>query len=302
MTEGCFRDDNSAAKEGSGDIYDIIGIVGLGLIGGSMAKTLKANTSSLVLGYDKNKAVLQSALSDGSIDGVLTKENISRCELILIALYPKACVDFVTEHRELISDKAMVIDLCGVKTAVIKPLEPLLSEFGFEFIGGHPMAGTEKTGYYNSRNDLFKRASMILVPVKVKEESLRRAERFFRRIGFGETVRTDMEAHDRIIAFTSQLAHVVSNAYVKSPTAKLHYGYSAGSYLDLTRVAWLNEVMWSELFVDNREALADEVDRLIDELKVYSMLIREGRQEELKAVLKEGRLQKEMIDRQGELD
>lgn len=288
-------------REERRDIYEVIGIAGLGLIGGSMAKAIKEQTGSRVLGFDKNEAVLQSALLEGSIDGVLSKDNISSCRLILIALYPRACVDFVTEHRELIRKDAMVIDLCGVKTAVIKPLIPVVETSDFEYIGGHPMAGTEKTGYFNSRGDLFKRASMILVPVKNSEESLERAESFFMSLGFGETVRTDMEAHDRIIAFTSQLAHVVSNAYVKSPTARLHYGYSAGSYRDLTRVAWLNEKMWAELFVDNREALSDEIDRLIEDLKEYSSLIREGRQEELRAILKEGRLQKEMIDRREEL-
>ena len=159
------------------------------------------------------------------------------------------------------------------------------------------MAGTEKTGYKNSRGDLFRGASMLLVPAHNTEEQYKRAEAFFLEIGFGRVVRTSMETHDRIIAFTSQLAHVVSNAYVKSPTAKIHDGYSAGSYLDLTRVAWLNEVMWSELFIDNREALADEIDRLIEDLRIYSELIREGRQDELREVLKEGRELKEMIDR-----
>ena len=287
----------------SGDFksYGTAGVVGLGLIGGSMAKTIKERTGICVFGYDRDEEVLGSALREGSIDEALSKDNIGKCDILLIALYPRAAVDFISGHKELISEGTMVIDLCGVKRAVIKPLMPVLSEAAFDFIGGHPMAGTEKTGYYNSRAGLFDGASMILVPVKNSEESIEKAESFFMSLGFGRTVRTDMDVHDRIIAFTSQLAHVVSNAYVKSPTAKVHDGYSAGSYLDLTRVAWLNEVMWSELFVDNREALADEIDRLIEDLRGYSELIREGRQEELQELLREGRIQKEMIDRREDL-
>ena len=287
----------------SGDFksYGTAGVVGLGLIGGSMAKTIKERTGIRVFGYDRDEEVLGSALREGSIDEALSKDNIGKCDILLIALYPRAAVDFISGHKELISEGTMVIDLCGVKRAVIKPLMPVLSEAAFDFIGGHPMAGTEKTGYYNSRGDLFNSASMIFVPIKASEEEIRRAEAFFMELGFGRTVRTDMDVHDRIIAFTSQLAHVVSNAYVKSPTARVHDGYSAGSYLDLTRVAWLNEVMWTELFLDNREALSYEIDRLCDELKLYSRLIKEGKREELMEELRQGRIQKEMIDRREDL-
>ena len=293
-----MRDGDFGAGEKT---YGTIGIAGLGLIGASMAKTIKRRTKSQVLGFDRDTGVQESALKDGTIDGRLTDNNIGSCELLLIALYPRACVDFISEKKELISRETMVIDLCGVKKAVIEPLMPVLEDAAFSFIGGHPMAGTEKTGYYNSRGDLFNSASMIFVPVKASEEEIRRAEAFFMELGFGRTVRTDMDVHDRIIAFTSQLAHVVSNAYVKSPTARVHDGYSAGSYLDLTRVAWLNEVMWTELFLDNREALSYEIDRLCDELKLYSRLIKEGKREELMEELRQGRIQKEMIDRREDL-
>ena len=286
-----------SSKEMGQEGFPVIGIAGLGLIGGSMTRTIKAETDCRLLGFDINEEVLKTALSDGSIDGILDDESIGNCSLILVALYPRAAVDYVTEKSGVIADDALVIDLCGVKTAVMRPLEPVVASHGFSYIGGHPMAGTEKTGYKNSRGDLFRGASMLLVPAHNTEEQYKRAEAFFLEIGFGRVVRTSMETHDRIIAFTSQLAHVVSNAYVKSPTAKIHDGYSAGSYLDLTRVAWLNEVMWSELFIDNREALADEIDRLIEDLRIYSELIREGRQDELREVLKEGRELKEMIDR-----
>ena len=281
-------------------IYDTIGIIGLGLIGGSMARTIKKHTSSRVLGYDMNQEVMSEALSEEVIDGELTKENAADCELILIGLYPRAAVEAVESLSPCLGEKNLIIDLCGVKTAVIKPLMPVIEGASFSFIGGHPMAGTERTGFGNSSSDMFDGASMILVPIKASEECILRAESFFMELGFGCTVRTSMEKHDRIIAFTSQLAHVVSNAYVKSPTAKLHEGYSAGSYLDLTRVAWLNEVMWAELFMDNREALADEVDRLVEDLKTYSRLIREGRQQELEDELREGRIRKELIDRREE--
>lgn len=283
----------------------IIGIAGLGLIGGSMAKAASAFTDHRVLGFDLDEAVLSAALSDGGIRDVLGEENLPNCDLLLLALYPAASVEYVRSHLGRIRPGCLLVDLCGVKQAVMGPMEELLSSpegSKLRYLGGHPMAGKEKSGYQNADRDLFREASMILVPPEGRREALEQdgtlklAEEFFLSLGFGRITLTTAQEHDRVIAFTSQLAHVVSSAYVKSPTARQHYGFSAGSYKDLTRVARLNETMWTELFLDNRESLLTEVEGIIQRLGEYRDALSEGSRDTLFRLLKEGRECKEGID------
>ena len=283
----------------------IIGIAGLGLIGGSMAKAASAFTDHRVLGFDLNEAVLSAALSDGGIRDVLGEENLPDCDLLLLALYPAASVEYVRSHLGRIRPGCLLVDLCGVKQAVMGPMEELLSSpegSKLRYLGGHPMAGKEKSGYQNADRDLFREASMILVPPEGRREALEQdgtlklAEEFFLSLGFGRITLTTAQEHDRVIAFTSQLAHVVSSAYVKSPTARQHYGFSAGSYKDLTRVARLNETMWTELFLDNRESLLTEVEGIIQRLGEYRDALSEGNRDTLFRLLREGRECKEGID------
>ena len=273
-----------------------VGIVGLGLIGGSMAKAYK-KASWQVWGADINKSVLEQAKNEQAIDGVLDDEKIKKCELILIALYPEAALEFLREKGALFNKESIIMDLCGVKQKVFDAAFVLAKKDGYHFIGAHPMAGLHKVGFSYSSAELFCGASMILVPPDDETaEVMTKAEALLQAPYFGNfTVTTALE-HDRMIAFTSQLAHVVSNAYIKSPTAKAHDGFSAGSYKDLTRVAWLNEVMWSELFLDNRQALGDELDWLIAALKEYREALAENDRARLQALLKDGRLAKERID------
>lgn len=283
----------------------IIGIAGLGLIGGSMAKAASALTDHRVLGFDLDEAVLSAALSDGGIQEVLGEENLPDCDLLLLALYPAASVEYVRSHLKRLRPGCLLIDLCGVKQAVMGPMEELLSSpegSKLRYLGGHPMAGKEKSGYKNADRDLFRGASMILVPPEGRREALAQegtlklAEEFFLSLGFGRITLTTAQEHDRVIAFTSQLAHVVSSAYVKSPTARQHYGFSAGSYKDLTRVARLNETMWTELFLDNRDSLLTEVDGIIRRLTEYRDALSEGNRDMLFRLLREGRECKEGID------
>lgn len=283
----------------------IIGIAGLGLIGGSMAKAASAFTDHRVLGFDLDEAVLSAALSDGGIRDVLGEENLPNCDLLLLALYPAASVEYVRSHLGRIRPGCLLVDLCGVKQAVMGPMEELISSpegSKLRYLGGHPMAGKEKSGYQNADRDLFREASMILVPPEGRREALEQdgtlklAEEFFLSLGFGRITLTTAQEHDRVIAFTSQLAHVVSSAYVKSPTARQHYGFSAGSYKDLTRVARLNETMWTELFLDNRESLLTEVEGIIQRLGEYRDALSEGSRDTLFRLLREGRECKEGID------
>ena len=163
------------------------------------------------------------------------------------------------------------------------------------------MAGTQYSGFKNSRATLFSGAPMVVVPPEgCDEETLSRLRELLTPVGFGSLTVSTAEEHDRIIAFTSQLAHVVSNAYVKSPNAQVHKGFSAGSYRDLTRVAWLNEHMWTELFLENGDYLCEEIDGIIEALSAYRDALSQNDADRLLALLREGRLAKERVDREGE--
>lgn len=272
-------------------------IVGMGLIGGSFAKAFKEKTDFTVYGENRSREVLEKAMAAGAIDDVLDDEKLSQCDLVVVALYPKRLIEWLESHAKAIAKNAVIIDTCGVKQAVCAPCCEIAKKHGFTFIGAHPMAGVEHSGFDYSRGDMFEGASMILVPEKdTPEQKTKWLEDISRSLGFGKIVITTPEEHDRMIAFTSQLAHVVSSAYVQSPCALNHKGFSAGSYRDMTRVATLNEDMWTELFLDNSQTLSDQIDELVDMLKRYSEAIRSHNAPVLKEMLRNGRLIKEKAD------
>ena len=277
-----------------------VGIVGLGLIGGSMAKAIHKYTDCTLLGYNRSSTVLSRALDEGVISGVLTEERLSECELVIIALYPAATVEYVTAHRDQFRKGGIVMDCGGVKGVVCEPLESVVKDAGFWFIGGHPMAGIERSGYANSFPELFQNASLILTPYPGTPEScLDEIWQLAQKLGFGHLQPSTPQEHDHIIAYTSQLAHVVSCAYVGSPSAPNFQGFSAGSFKDMTRVARLNEDMWTELFLENREALVREIDTLVEELAAFAYTIRRGDRENLTKMLRRARIIKETIDKDG---
>ena len=273
-----------------------VGICGLGLIGGSMAKAYSA-AGHTVLGYDKNDAALGYASLAGITSGTLDNTTIPDCELIFIALYPQAAVKYLEEIAPIIDKKTVVIDLCGTKKEICDVGFALAERYGFTFVGGHPMAGTQYSGIKYSKETLFKNAPMVLVPPVYDDiYFLDKIKQLLAPAMFGRITVTTAEEHDAMIAFTSQLAHVVSNAYVKSPTAQKHKGFSAGSYKDMTRVAWLNEYMWSELFLENKEPLLFEIDQIVKSLAEYRDAIASGDKEELISLLRDGRIAKEKVD------
>lgn len=273
-----------------------IGIIGLGLIGGSLAKAISQNTDNTVYGFDVCEQVVKKAVLVNAIEQPLTDELLPQCDIIIVALYPQDTIEYVKSHAALFKPEAIVIDCCGVKTIVCDALIPVAEEHGFLFIGGHPMAGLEHSGFTYAKKSLFNNASMIFTPTKGPIESVSKLKSLFTSIGFTNIQIATPEEHDKNIAFTSQLAHVVSNAYIKSPTAMVHAGFSAGSYKDLTRVAKLNEAMWTELFLENPENLVNEIDTLIDNLKQYSDAIKAADSHTLKSLLKDGREKKALID------
>ena len=270
-----------------------VGIVGLGLIGGSMAKSTKARTGHTVWGADPDKETMTMARMCGAIDAPLTEENLPQCNLILVAIRPAAAVEWVRTHAHLIDPSAILVDLCGVKRTVVSAITPIARERGFAYIGGHPMAGRERGGFTASSEDLYVGASMILTPdQRTDMQLLETLKAFFLDLGFAGLTFSDPEEHDRIIAFTSQLAHIVSSAYVKSPEAQRRRGFSAGSFQDMTRVARLDEDMWTELFLDDADYLTTELDELIVHLREYADAIRARDAQSLRALLRDGREKK----------
>ncbi len=273
-----------------------VGIVGLGLIGGSLAKAYRAHDAR-VLALDTDASVLSFAQLDGTADGVLTPDLLPECDLILIAVRPDASAAYLRESAPHFGAHPLVIDCCGVKECVCSEAFPLAEQYGFTFIGGHPMAGSHRSGYKNARANLFHAAPMVLVPAERDDITLlARAKELLAPAEFGRFSVTTAAEHDRMIAFTSQLAHIVSNAYIKSPTAENHKGFSAGSYKDLTRVAWLDPAMWAELFLENRENVLFELDSLAASLADYREAIEANDIETLTALLDEGRRRKEEVD------
>ena len=273
-----------------------VGIVGLGLIGGSLARAYH-DAGHRVLGFDRDASTVQFALLAGAVDEPLTEENIGQCALLLPAVYPQAAADYLERMGGKLSPEAVVVDCCGIKREICEAGFRLADKYGWLFVGGHPMAGTHFSGFKYSRADLFRGAPMVLVPPVFDDiRLLERVKALLAPPRFGQFSVTTAEEHDRMIAFTSRLAHVVSNAYIKSPTAGTHKGFSAGSYKDLTRVAWLNAPMWTELFLNNKDFLLREIDTLISNLTVYRDALAENDAAALCSALEEGKRRKEEVD------
>ncbi len=274
----------------------LVGVVGLGLIGGSFAKAY-AKAGAEVLAYDLDPSVTRFAILSGCVKGELTDDKLKDCDLILICTYPAAAVRFLEDKGPLFGDKPAVVDCCGTKREVARRGMAVAGKHGFLYVGGHPMAGTQFSGFKHARADLFKGAPMVIVPPRFDDAALLdRIKGLMMPAGFAAISVTTAEEHDRVIAFTSQLAHLVSSAYIKSPTARAHKGFSAGSYKDMTRVAWLNPEMWAELFLDDRDYLIGEVDSLIGHLEEYRDALRADDRETLTALLAEGKAIKEEVD------
>ena len=273
-----------------------VGIVGLGLIGGSMAKSAKDRTGHTVYGIDKEPETMTLARMSGAIDGTLNEHNLPWCDLILLAIRPADAVAWVEENARMIAAKAIVVDLCGVKRNVCAAIAPVARKCGFTYVGGHPMAGRERSGFTASTENLFVDAYMILTPDERTDAShLETLKNFFTDLGFAGLTFSNPDEHDRIVSYTSQLAHIVSSAYVKSPEAQKRRGFSAGSFRDMTRVARLDENMWTELFLDNADYLGAELDILIEHLQEYAKALKEKDADALCALLKDGREKKAAV-------
>lgn len=274
----------------------IVGILGLGLIGGSLAKAY-AKCGHTVYASERNASMLEFAQLAGVVHGQLDIHTIPECDLILPAIYAGGSIEWLENHAAYISKDCLVIDCCGIKAQICECGFSLAQRYGFTFIGGHPMAGSHFSGFKYSRSNLFQGAPMVLVPPKFDEPMLlERAKEALSPCNFGSFSVTTAAEHDKMIAFTSQMPHIVSNAYIKSPTAQLHKGFSAGSYKDLTRVAWLNPQMWAELFLSNKENILEELTIYINSLTQYKEAIEAEDEARLIQILDDGRRRKEEVD------
>ncbi len=273
-----------------------VGILGLGLIGGSLARAY-AKAGHQVLAYDTDESMLAFAQLAGAVTAPLDKNSICNCDLILLSVYADASACWLEENAEYINQSALVMDCCGIKVDICRRCFPLAEKYGFTFVGTHPMAGSHNSGFKYSRSNLFQGAPMVLVPPRFDDPLLlQRVKDALEPCGFKNFSVTTAEEHDKLIAFTSQMPHIISNAYIKSPTALSHMGFSAGSYKDLTRVAWLNPAMWSELFLSNADNVLNELDILIESLQSYRKAIQKQDADTLIALLDEGRKRKEEVD------
>ncbi len=276
----------------------IVGVVGLGLIGGSFAKAY-SKAGHTVYAYDTDASTLSLAITDKVVKAELTDSLLPECDLILICTYPEAACTYMDAKGALFGSKPVVMDCCGTKGNIVDKGMSLAEKYDFTYVGGHPMAGTHFSGFQYSRDNLYVGAPMVIVPPKYDDEAfLDHVKKLLDPAGFGTYTVTTAETHDKIIAFSSQLAHVVSNAYIKSPTSRLHAGFSAGSYKDLTRVAWLNPEMWTQLFFDNKDCLVYEIDTIINSLTEYRDALLHDDRDEMKRLLREGKEIKEEVDGQ----
>ncbi len=272
-----------------------IAIVGLGIIGGSLAKAFAKYTDHHIIGINRTSSTLERALADGAISEIGTVESLGKADLVYMCTYPEHIVSFVSENARYFKKGCVVTDVCGIKSEICSKMAEICKNSGLVFCGSHPMAGKEKFSYDAADSELFKGASYIIVPCLAGEDAVKMLSDRAAELGFATVRITTPAEHDRMIAFTSQLRHVLACSYVKSPCCPDHKGFSAGSYRDVSRVASINENLWTDLFLDNKEPLCEEISILIDNLSMFRQLISEGRADELREQLKQARLVKEAL-------
>lgn len=273
-----------------------IAVAGFGLIGGSLGKAITARTDYTVLAIDRDRTVLSAAVESGAAKRGGGAELLCQADMLVLAMTPAGSVHFLREHAEKLPAGALVTDVCGIKRGVVRDCEEICAAHGLNFLGGHPMAGKEHSGFENATSELFLNASYILTPTENTESAaIEFMEDLTVQIGCRGVTITTPAHHDRMIAFTSQLPHVLAGAYVKSDSAPDHKGYSAGSFRDVSRVATVDEGLWHQLFIENGDLLCAEIDSLIEHLAQYRDAIAAKDKDAVSALIREGRRIKERI-------
>lgn len=271
-----------------------IAIIGLGLIGGSIARRLRGFKNCTIAAYNRTAETILLAKQDGAIDEGSSdpSEVIDGADLIILCLYPQLNVDIIRDNLPRIKKGAVITDVSGVKGFMVEELKKLLPE-DVDFVGAHPMAGREVGGYKSSTDTLFNNASFLITPTKDnKPENIALVRELAEYIGCKHVVTTTPEEHDAIIAYTSQLMHVVAVALCDNPMIERSTFFSAGSLRDCTRVAKINEVMWSELFVENKTELVKRIREMEASLEKMAVATENGDREELEKIMKHACSQK----------
>ena len=271
-----------------------IAIIGLGLIGGSMARRLRGFHDCTIAAYNRTKESLDIAMSDGVIDEAYSNpgDAMENADLIIMCLYPQLNIDFVRENVDRIKSGAVITDVTGVKGFIIKEMQKILPET-VDFIGGHPMAGREVGGYKSSTDTLFDNAPYIITPDRTNSpESIKLVRDMAKYIGCREVVTTTPDEHDSIIAYTSQLMHIVAVALCENPLLERSSSFAGGSLQDRTRIAVINEKMWSELFIENKEHLAYRITEFQECLETIKQATLNGDRDELEKIMKHATEQK----------
>ncbi len=269
-------------------------VVGLGLIGGSYCKAITSYTKHEVYGFDLDHDVISAAEKCGCIKKGADENDFGTFDMIIVALHPNAAISFMNNSINKFRKGAILTDVCGIKGEIVSDITEKAAQHGVHYVGTHPMAGKERFGFEFSDGSLFIGANFIVTPIETTDKnSLLAVETLAKDMGFGKIVETSPFEHDSVIAYTSQLAHVVSSAYVKSPTMQKELGFSAGSFKDMTRIATLNESMWTSLFLANKDCLVYEIDQLVEHLSEYRKAISENDAQTLEKLLRDGRILKE---------
>ena len=265
------------------------GIVGLGLIGGSYAKALRSLKVCKIIGIERCQATAAEALRQRLVDIVLPEpgEALREADVVICAIYPEAVLGFVAASVEYFKDDVLLTDVSGIKNSLITDVQGLLKP-GMEFISGHPMAGREGSGLGMSDAAIFRKANYIIVPEKHNTpEAVEWLDAFARTLGCTHTVTVTPQEHDRTIAYTSNLPHISAISLMNSSSYndKTKY-FVAGSFRDGTRVADINPELWSNLFLANKDRVADEVDKFIEQLSLWRDALKAGDAETLKALMR----------------
>lgn len=273
-----------------------IAIVGLGLIGGSAAKALKGFKDAHVFGIDRDKETLKKAEADDVIEEGFTSANniLDKMDLTIICVYPEALTEFLNKNAQNFKQGSTVIDMTGVKECVMDAAVKSGITKRVNFIGGHPMAGREVGGYDNSLSTLYKGSGFLLVPdEKVSEDAINKVIEILEYMGFTSIKRTTAQQHDETIAFTSQILHVIAVALSKNDYYYADKAFKGGSFRDYTRIALINENLWSETLMENRKYLLKRIDEFEEEMRIIKQTLIDNDKPSLRNCLKNDRLLKE---------
>ena len=273
-------------------------IIGLGLIGGSLAKALRGFEDFDLIGVDVSQPTLRYALEQEIVDRAEEDpvRALSEGDLVFLCLHPQGIVDFMAQHRNHFKPGAMVTDVCGVKSAILEGAKVLPSSVSF--VGGHPMAGTEFSGIQHALVNMFQGAHYILTPNEQSSpEHLALMERVARHIGCANVVQTTPEQHDAIIAYTSQMMHIIAVAVCDDPSLFQYQGFEGDSFRSCTRVAALDVPLWTQLFSMNAPALCRALEQLEDHIHQYRLTIQSGDRESLAARLAVSAARKRKMNR-----